>query len=355
MRKFFFRFLPVIIVFALLAADKIVLIPAVQRCCIRKGPDYFYESLNRDYPAAELLKSAVYQKKKTALSFGSSVSYGFYFSKSSEYHYLDNKLSKEERHSLQNWEIINFTAPGSSMLGHFVRLVHILDSGLRPDLVLMELAPNSFNAVSRWNDLEITETLSLDFVLKHWEDISNVHLKRYFTSRIFALTRFRPGRPLPENEIGKDYFQKFMIGYLQDGRVSLPLPASSRVGSEKIGNMFVFQTLLLGLKDVFRGYSVNPDLKSYFDRTVLLAEKNKIPVVFWFPALHPELRVYAQEVMNGKQWTSFIQAAEKQKGFIYYNMNTGESACEYFIDPMHMGVECFGQVFPVVLKKAGLL
>ncbi len=354
MRKFFFKFLPVIIVFALLAADKIVLIPAVQNCCVRKGPDYFYESLNRDFPAAELLKSVVRQKKKTALSFGSSVSYGFYFSKSSEYHHSDNKQSLEERQSLADWEIVNFTAPGSSVLGHFVRLVHMLDSGLKPDLIIMELAPNSFNSVSRWSDLEITETLSLDFVLKHWEDIPYIHLKRYFTSRLFALTRFRLGRPLPENEIGKDYFRKFMIGYLKDGSISVSLPPSSQVGSEKIGNMFAFQTLLLGLRDAFRGYSVNPDLRHYFERTVLLAEKNRIPIVFWFPALHPELKNYAQEVMSGKEWTSFMQSAEKNSNFIYYNMNLGESKCEYFIDPMHMGVECFGEVFPLLLKKAGL-
>lgn len=355
MRKFFFRFLPVIIVFGLLAADKIVLIPAVQHCCVRKGPDYFYEALNRDFPASELLKASVRRNKKTALSFGSSVSYGFYFNKYPEYHYLDNKFSGKERQILENWEIVNFTAPGSSMLGHLVRLIHALDSGIRPDLIIMELAPNSFNSVSRWNDLEITETLSFDFVKNHWRDIPYPHLKRYFTSRIFALTRFRLGRPLPENETGKDYFRKFMIGYLKDGRISVPLPASSQVGSEKIGNMFAFQTLLLGLKDVFRNYSVDPDLRSCFERAVLLAEERKIPIVFWFPALHPELRAYAQEVMSGKEWTLFIQGAEKKKDFMYYNMNQGENKCEYYIDPMHMGVECFGETFPLLLKKAGFL
>ena len=145
------------------------------------------------------------------------------------------------------------------------------------------------------------------------------------------------------------YFQKFIHQYGKD-KDSENSPESFHVGRENIGNAFVSQFLLQVLKLNFTNYEVAPDLEVYAHLLLAKAKKNNIPIVFWFPALHPDAIKSISETNTPKVWGKFLtDSSEISKRYI--DINQPENFCQDFMDPMHMGVSCFANSFPRFLEK----
>jgi hypothetical protein len=199
------------------------------------------------FPAEKRVNKAFKQKKRVAFSFGSSLAYGFYFNKSKEYLAATKKQPPETQNKIRDWEIIHFGIPGSTVISHYVRLEQMLERGLKPNLILVELAPNSFNANSPWYTAEIVNAIPLDFALKHFREIPFAHLRIILISRIFVLSYKRLGKPTETYNLLHGYFQKFIYDYGKQEEQQTS-PESFRVGQETVANAFLSQSLLQVLK-----------------------------------------------------------------------------------------------------------
>ncbi|HRG48723.1 MAG TPA: DUF1574 family protein, partial [Leptospiraceae bacterium] len=256
-------YIPILILLLLFLFDKLALVPNFQDCCIQGGLEIFFEaSKNDEFPIQERIESAVANQKKIAFNFGSSLSYGFYFNKSKLYFGATEKLTEQNKARVKDWEILNFATPGVTVLSHYVRLNQMLDRGVKPNLILVELAPNSFNANSPYYISEITNAVPLSFVFEHFSEIPFEHFRRILISRIFILSHKKIGKPNKTSNLLHGYFQKFIHHYGKD-EDSENTPESFHVGKENIGNAFVSQFLLQVLKINFTNYSVAPDLEVY--------------------------------------------------------------------------------------------
>ncbi len=343
-------FIPILILLFLFIVDKIALLPIIVDCCIQPGLEIFFaSSRNNEFSVEERVNKIFAQRKKVAFSFGSSLTYGFYFSKSKEYLAVSKKLTPEAQEKSKEWEIINFGIPGSTVISHYVRLSQILERRYKPDLILVELAPNSFNANSPWYTAEIVNAIPLEFAIRHFSEIPFEHLRKIVISRIFVLSNKKLGLPNETYNLLYGYFQKFIYGYgkQEDPETS---PKSFRIGEERIANAFVSQFLLQALKLNFTNYKVAPDLAVYANLLLATAKKEKIPIVFWFPALHPLAKKAVSETNTPTLWDKFLKdSPEISKRYV--DVNQPENFCDEFMDPMHMGVSCFAKSFPRILEK----
>jgi hypothetical protein len=345
-----YTILPILILLFLFLFDKLALVPIFQDCCMQIGLEIFFDaSKNDEFPIQERIESAVANQKKIAFNFGSSLSYGFYFNKSKLYLEATEKLTEQNKARIKDWDILNFATPGVTVLSHYVRLNQMLDRGLKPNLILVELAPNSFNANSPYYISEITNAVPLSFAFEHFSEIPFEHFRRILISRIFILSHKKIGKPNKTSNLLHGYFQKFIHHYGKD-EDSENTPESFHVGKENIGNAFVSQFLLQVLKINFTNYSVAPDLEVYAHLLLAKAKKNNIPIVFWFPALHPDAVKSIAETNTPAVWEKFLQDSKGISSH-FVNVNDPNNYCEDFIDPMHMGVSCFAKAFPRFLEK----
>ncbi len=350
MQRKIYLTLPFIVLFSLFLIDKITLIPAFQNCCIKKGLELFFEnSLRDEFPLEDRMKKGLAAQKKIVFVFGSSLSYGFYFTESTEYLNTLNTLDPNQKSKSKDWEIINFATPGATVITHYVRLIQMLNRGVKPDLLLMELAPNSFNPNSPWYNTEIIEAVPLSFALKHAFEIPFVHLRKIVISRIFILSHYKLGKPNQDYQITRNFFKKFIYDYGKEEKLEAA-PESFKVGEEKIANAFVNQFLLEMLKLNFTNYSISKDLEVYYHLLIEKAKKENIPIVFWYPALHPSAISSVSKTTTPTTWESFKNTLP-QNSVTYIDLNVIPNSCEEFIDPMHMAVSCFARNFPLFLEK----
>lgn len=343
-------YFPILILLSLFLVDKIALLPVIEDCCIQRGLEIFFSSSrNNEFPAEKRVNKAFKQKKRVAFSFGSSLAYGFYFNKSKEYLAATKKQPPETQNKIRDWEIIHFGIPGSTVISHYVRLEQMLERGLKPNLILVELAPNSFNANSPWYTAEIVNAIPLDFALKHFSEIPLEHFRKILISRMFVLSNKKLGKPTETYNLLHGYFQKFIYDYGKQEEQQTS-PESFRVGQETVANAFLSQSLLQVLKLNFTNYKVAPDLAVYAHLLLAKAKKEKIPIVFWFPALHPLARNAISGTNTPSSWEAFLKDSPEISSQ-YIDMNYPENFCDEFMDPMHMGVSCFAKSFPRFLEN----
>ncbi|MCB1179380.1 MAG: DUF1574 family protein, partial [Leptospiraceae bacterium] len=110
---------PIAIIFIVFLLDKIVFIPAIQKCCVELGiRDFYIETEKSKQAKFEKFKNAKDSGKKIILTLGSSISYGFYF-KENENFIINNELVSNKSF-LKNYEIINYSNPGISALSYYI-------------------------------------------------------------------------------------------------------------------------------------------------------------------------------------------------------------------------------------------
>lgn len=348
MKSIKFAYYPILILLTVFFLDKLILLPPIQKCCVSSGLAVFYQN-NFDNVIEDKIKKAKTENKKIALNFGSSLSFGFYFNHHQRY--LDSipECANNQKCFHADWEIINIAIPGATMLSHYANMNRILKLGIQPDLILIELAPNSFNKNSPWHKSEVQEAMSLLFALEHIFEIPFEHFRSILFTRMFAFSRYKITTNTKNENLVREYYKKFLYDYSKEKEAILP--ESFQTGDRKKEISFSNQFLLSALRETFAIYSVDPNLKQYYYLIVKETGNLKIPLYFWYPALHPSTKAITEIVHSKPTWKKFLTEIEENQ-INYINLNDLENnKCDKFLDVIHMGIECFGNVFLLASKQ----
>jgi hypothetical protein len=127
-----------------------------------------------------------------------------------------------------------------------------------------------------------------------------------------------------------------------------PGPAT-KSGEENIGVALSKGLVIAELKKRFQSYNIDPVLKKYLQFTINRIEEEKIPFIIW----HPLVQEYALDssyLLIGSDWNSYIDTDLKKYNYIDLNTLEGRK-CDYFIDPIHAGVQCYGEFLEIILKN----
>ena len=337
--------MPLAIVVLVLAVDKIALLDAFQDCCAVSGKvSSFQASLDYDFSQMPMIQTAREAKKKLAMNFGSSRSFGYYVSPTAEQTAASPYLTASEKELLAGWEIVSLAYPGASIVTNYVRMNQWLDRGARPDLIMVEISHFSFNRSSMWFAAEIKHGMPLDFTVRRIFEIPWEHSRMVIGSRIFALSRFRVGKPQVSASQWEMLFQQWTNN--NSRRLpGMPPEAGSQRGREPNDQKLLYAYTASEMKrTMFSAYRIDPDLKSYVFAMARRARRENIPIVFWRPAVHPTWQTVIDQTKSADDWSLLIRDI-RAAGGIYIDLNSPDLLkCDYFRDPVHMDVRCFPEM-----------
>lgn len=334
------------IFFLILGFDKLVYIGFIQECCTINGrqSNIFAETINNEFNQDKLVYLAHEQNKKILLNLGSSRSLGFY--KSPTNSQIDNTpyLSSSSKIALKQWEILPSAYPGASSLISLVRLRQWIDHGLVPDKVAIEISPFALSENNQWFRHELLNAIPPNYFLYHPKDISWNHLRKLFGSRIFALSRFKLGKPVNSKSDWDLMFEKVKETNSSQ-KTDPPQEGGIKFGEEAVTDKLVYDFVIKEItRTTLNNFVFSQDLKDYVLKMADICIQNNIEVVFWIPKNHPDLNSAMNQHIPQKEWESFLNQI-KSKGTKVLDLNDPELLkCDYFSDPFHQDVRCFPEI-----------
>ncbi|MDX1957758.1 MAG: DUF1574 family protein [Leptospiraceae bacterium] len=337
---------PIFLLLALICFDKILLIPKFNECCIKGSSIQVFRidsssftNLREDY---NILKK---DNKKVILNIGSSLSHGFYYSEDERF--VKNNNLVKDKDFFQKLGFINQPIPGSTSLSYFVRLNLLLDSGIRPDYILLEVAPHTFNSNTIWYYYESREAINLELLKNHFFEVKPEDLILTIQSNLFLSSYTPIGRVSYFEDISKKYFKLFIDA---DKVVIKNFPFQIYQTSKQT----IFEALERGksnfdISDKFKNYQIDEGLKFYLKSSITRLKKENIKFVLWYPKVQENVYVTHQR-SYGSEWDKYVDQELSKENYI--NMNEEkDSHCDYFIDPMHSGIQCFGELITILKNK----
>lgn len=342
--------IPVIFFLFIFLADKLLLIPAVRKCCSKNRIEYFYEdSLNDKMPDLDKMKQAKDSGRKIAVNFGSSMSFGYYYLDQSDESYRkqnpapgDLVVAKSSARP-GKWYVLNLAYPNATAITHFVRFHQLLNRGIKPDLVLIEFSPATFNSGSPVLDDEIRNAMPTGFALRHGLQVPVAHLWTNLSSRLIQSLRYKPGTPDKNLDRYIGRFQNhFRISDL-DRKINKPVSYSP--GEESPARKSVDLLQLHEMQKLFQFYKPDDNLVKYIKLIVNYTREEGIPLILWNPRIHPKAESIVYSKKNTSEWNKLVKDVTKS-GAIYIDFNDPDAMrCNRFIDTFHLGVSCFSELF----------
>jgi len=341
------------IFFLIIAFDKLVYIGFIQECCTINGrqSNIFAETINNEFNQDRAVNLAREQNKKILLNLGSSRSLGFY--KSPTNSQIDNTpyLSSSSRIALKEWEILPSAYPGASSLISLVRLRQWIDHGLAPNKIAVEISPFALSENNQWFRHELLNAIPPSYFLQHPQDISWKHLRKLIGSRIFALSRFKLGKPVNSKSDWDLMFEKVKETNSSQ-KIDPPIEGGIKYGEEAVTDKLVYDFVIKEItRTTLNNFVFSEDLKAYVLKMADVCLENKIDVVFWIPKNHPDLNLAMNKHIPSNEWKSLLNEIQS-KGIKVVDLNDQEKMkCDYFSDPFHQDVRCFPEIGNILIEN----
>ena len=333
-------FIPIFFIIVIFLADKIMLSRDMQQCCSRNTAGKIFDESPEDLFDIEKFRESKAGGKKVAVIFGSSLSYGFYYLHIPEYGFGHNPfVGRSVAETVNEWVIVPVVYPGASIFTHFVRYFQMIESGIRPDLIVVEFSMGTINSRSPMLEQELMNAMPAGFFARHFSDLNPDHALKYLASKLFVTLNHKPGRPQP--------LQDIVYLRIKDVKSGKPLTEVQQVsfipGKESSMRLLEHEFYFHVMRNLFSKKTYKT-LAGYGVKIAKHAALIKVPVVFWYPRLHPEMDKYVNREENRQEW---LKTAEKLDNnyVVVVDHNKEKAECDLFIDPMHMDIKCYPEIF----------
>jgi hypothetical protein len=346
-----FIWIPIIFFLALFILDKLLLFPAVRKCCTTNHIDLIYQdSLNDIIPHLEEMQRAKDSGKKIAVNFGSSMSFGYYFlSRSGSIKDREESDSNLVPSESSDWYILNLAYPTATAVTHYVRFNQLLDRRIKPDLIMIEFSPATVNTKTVTLDEEIRNAMATDFVFSHLTEIPISHLWKNLSSRLILSLRYHPGISKVSGFNAEEIYNNIYLVTINNGEYNGPVSYSP--GQESRERKFMDIMQLNVMKTLFMDYHFDKNLAGYMDSIIKRSSKEKIPLLLWNPKIHPSAQSIVYDRHNVAEWGKLIQNIEN-KVSLYIDFNDPNAIqCNQFIDTFHLGLSCFPEQFNYQIRS----
>ncbi|MCB1172381.1 MAG: DUF1574 family protein [Leptospiraceae bacterium] len=339
---------PLLLVLLLFLIDKVVLIPAVQSCCTQYRGNPFESMANYDFKQDAIVQAARESGRKIILNLGTSRSMGYYRTPTPEHIAVSQYLTDAERKTLSEYQIVNSSLPGASILSAYVRMAQWLDHGLKPDQIWVEISPFSFNKNSMWASFELKHGVPADFALRYLNRLPAEHSKTILTSRLFQVIRFRPGSADQSKSQWENLFAE-ATRHLDQLPRGIPPYTGVEQGRESKEQLLKYRYVSSEMeRTMFQGYKMDPVYARYLDLIRARAQEQGIALVFWKPASHPLWQSVLKRNDSATHWmTEWNRTVARLKTphSSYLDMDQeGLLHCRFFVDPVHIGNRCYPEM-----------
>jgi len=364
MFKYLKYYLLLLVVFTV---DKVALIPTVKLNFTNAAAANPYEETLEDHTPPSFEKN-----ENTVWIFGSSRSMPFLRFPVNSQTRVDPYLSEREREGVLHSNFLAFTYSAANPYLYLTRLHQLLDRGLKPDLIAIELSPSALNRNRSINNVINMEGIPLSTAMQHPDSYPYEMRKDILLSRLFATYRYKTDfvalltwRPRKEAQMfekvgGADVFQAHE-NQLRDrvDRVirddewnDLPL-----VGGDSAMRAQRFELFTHFHEELyFSGWQLDPALIDAIVTMTRIGQANGIPVVIYKPALYPTMNALKSKYGFETEILPMLLSRMKPYGAVYIDMNDpGMMKCRYYTDASHLSARCFTELSARLLEAGKLL
>ncbi len=363
------RFLlkPIILVAALFLLDKVFLIPEfrqhtrlfsrIEGRMYRSREDLFLQ-LQQEYAVRSI------KNDRLGLIFGNSMTGSF------SNDYIAKKIPGSYTY--------NFSVPQGGIAFHYYWLERILESGIRPDFIVMAAGPISFGP--NIMDFAIAHSFDLPFVLRNTDFVRNVpadlahyrnggfsfdEFETFLLKNLFAVYRYPPDFDafrknneqiiIPDMErgirmyTGREVRLQMLEGIDLANRINrggIPNPVLQPVflPRQMEANAYVIAGQHLGSQ-----YRMSPTQTAFFQKILEILSQHKIPAVFFWPPVHPTFRRILEErkiipAVKDPILAMLDESLRKNPDANFKLVDyvqDYEIGCKHFSDAIHLAGGCF--------------
>jgi hypothetical protein len=358
--KKFYLYIPVIVFTLLFAADKIMLLPQMQRLS-QTDPTYLFYNYK-----SELLDQmeAAYKKNQeikagydAANHSGAAPKKFMVVLGSSRLLYFDYQTFKR---SYPDWELFNFSAPVTAPAYYAFIMERILERGIIPDYVVLEADPFQYNESSdAFMKSNVGFSFDFRFVFSHFNDFTREESGYFIARNIFASYKYHPSIDHIMNRLKDPSDARLATFDMSDkhqrenrgcGRSLIPREDWYERDYARLA--VTSQTTKRWL---YGNYKLSGRQFRFFDETLgILSEKN-IHTLIVRPQVSRPMERLLDEDENLKtsfaKWRNEINAMKDKYNYKYIDLSETESySCNTFVDGSHMSLDCYTPFMTLLMR-----
>ncbi|NCN08759.1 MAG: DUF1574 domain-containing protein [Leptospira sp.] len=370
--KFKIFLYPVLIFLIIFCIDKLSIIPSIQKLGriensplenIANGVAKIYKKKKIENELqTKLLKesSNLTDSKKSAVVLGTSRSDILKFSER-DFIQQSKFITQKEKEKLLQFEIeTRSVVKASDFLYHLILFKNIVDSGYKPNLVIIEVSPETTNLNSPFHAKTqyTTNILKYQFLIELSQIAEKSWLKTVLTSVLFPSSyyKFKPEKAISNLIAKKDYLSdNNVIEAYEFFPATAALPTSYEDYEVKSFPLNKFQERIVDYSNhlhkdnILRNYQISTSELALFDLLLKEIKSSKIPVVFWRPKVHPYY--YAIQMQEGlAEIDSLLENKIKEAGYSYINLQNTSMNCDFFTDSSHHSGRCAPEILSKILS-----
>lgn len=329
---------PVLFLILIFFLDKIFLIPFFQKDFVQEGNSIFYK--HRKDLFAKLQKDPSLGKKKLAVVLGDSRSYPH-----SMLGITDPKLKSE-------WILYNFSGPQSVPAYAYYCLSRLLELGIKPDLVVYSISPESFDERKNFFYNPFLKMMAdQKFLETFWEEFSFETKENLFWDRVFIFRSLSIDLKVFWNRLTAGKLKQYNKNYNEDYAI-LSFGNGEFVGYNNLINSKEFlEKDSKRIAEIYvKNFQYSPLQEMFFRKFFDLSKQNSLQVLLVKPKVYPFYEKYLEE--SGIQRQFGILADEVKSIYKISTLDFSDDSCEYFNDASHQSVICFPPQTEKILKTA---
>ena len=355
---------PVLAFVALFAVDKLFLIPKLK---LLSQPDatflyYDYKSelldeleevhANQqlritDAPVGKDGVPVVSVRKKTFLVLGSS-----------RLLYFDYDAYAR---AYADWEMFNFSAPVTAPAYYLYILERVVDRGIKPDYILVEVDPFQFNAGSdAFERSNLAYSFDFRFMWDHFSLFKRREVSYFLARNLFAGYKYPPdlgtmfGRlinPIDRFTLAFNDMDQYQRTHRGGGRSIIPRENWYERDFPNLEG-----TAVLTLNWLYRNYRLDERQFVFFEKLLALAKANDIDVMLVRPPVsRPMIRRMREDPRLARrltQWQERLDRARDGYDYGYLDLQDHpEYYCNTYVDAAHMAKDCYRPMMSLVMRE----
>lgn len=337
-----FLFIPLVLLLFLFLIDKVFLLDVVKPY-IKSDFTYIYYEAKED-----LLKKLLHEsknqksKKKLMILLGSS-----------RLLYFDAKMLED---FYPDWNVYNFSSAVTTPAYYTYYLKRLLEGGVKPDLIVMESAPNQFNeSTPVFKNSNLTYSFDLPFVLEYATIFGKEYVSFYLGKFLFASSKNKPYLHLaykrlkdPKYEVIFEMRKKVREHLLKNkGHAMSPVEGFVEMDFARLR-----ATSERTVTWLFSNYIESPMQYTFLEMNLKMIKEDKIPLIVVWPQSSIPMQKLLKSADSTKKWWKKTKGLVEKYGFQLHDLdNTDEFYCNSFADGGHMARDCYHPLMRFIMLQ----
>lgn len=263
------------------------------------------------------------------------------------------------RRNFPRWEVYNFSAPVNSPAYYAYIIERILETGVKPDLVLLESDPFQFNENSPgFQKSNLGYTFDLRFILSNFGLFTRDEVSGFLARTLFSGYRYKPDlsavidrlqNPKHKLLLGLKELDRYQRENNGNGKSIIPKPDWF---DRDYASLAVTSRMTTGW--IYGNYEMSERQWVFFEDTLDLLKKDDVPFLLIRPQVSRPMTAILQQ--NGeirtatKEWKKRLTELNVQSRLL--DLSDGDPFyCNAFVDGSHMALECYDPMLWQVMDR----